>query len=156
MPNSNSQPTHVPAPSVASPSPTQPNIIVPQTIEGQHTMLTAATQPTGQMPTAASSAAQLDTPLAGSLNSKPPFFYIRASAAQLEAIIQSAPEDARKRIRSNASKEIMLDEVFRLRQQEALDANDTPRQPIDPDDALNKLPDDGTSGRPNRSRHKPR
>ena len=138
MANSSSQPTHVPASSDASPSPTQPTVNAAHTLEGQHTISKAATPPT-QLPTAVSGAAQLNTPLAGSLNSKPPLFYIRASAAQLKAIVQSAPEEVRSRIRSNASKEDMLDEVFKLRHQEALVANDPSQQVIEPHDALHKL-----------------
>ena len=91
------------------------------------------------MLTAASTAAQLNTPLTGSLTSRPQIFYIKATAAQLMAIIQSAPEEVRSRIRSNASKEIMLDEFLTLLQREALAASQNIQETMDPQEAIRKL-----------------
>ena len=98
------------------------------------------------MLTAASTAAQLNTPLTGSLTSRPQIFYIKATAAQLMAIIQSAPEEVRSRIRSNASKEIMLDEFLTLLQREALAASQNIQETMDPQEAIRKLLTMGSAG----------
>ena len=139
MANDNNHTAQIPA--ATAPSPVQPQPLPqahqqPEDSPGALNTLNPAVARTQGTPP---SAAQVNTPLAGSLNSKPPFFYVKATAAQLRAIIQSAPTDVRSRIRANASKEVLIDEVLKLRQNEAIAA--TTQQPvaINPHEALHRL-----------------
>ena len=139
MSNENSQPTQIPATSDFEVTAIQPASMAAHNAGTQHANLVLVSPPSFPMLNAASTAAQLNTPLAGSLTSRPQNFYIKATAAQLKAIIQSAPEEVRSRIRSNASKETILGEVLTLRQREALAASQNIQESMDPQEALRKL-----------------
>ena len=59
-------------------------------------------------------------PTYGSLNSKPHLYYLSSlSSLQLHHITQTAPDNFRRKIEASASTQVLLDEVFRLRQVEA-------------------------------------
>ena len=69
----------------------------------------------------------------------PPHFYVKATAAQLKTIIQAAPAEVRNCIKANASKEALLDEVFKLRKCEAITASTQTQDTMSPRDALKHL-----------------
>ena len=143
MANPSSQTNQDPPAGEAAVTPIYTQLIPPQSAEGQPATpsdpIHNTEQPQTSGITGGRSAAQLYTPLVGSLNTKAPLFYIKASAAQLKAIIQSAPDDVRSRVRANASKEAMLDEFFKLRQCEAVNATRQALEHIEPHEALRKL-----------------
>ena len=100
-------------------APVQSLAQVPQVVDAARIVLNTRSRPAATAPGSHSNPGlnwtgpgpvQFNTPLAGSLNSMPSIFYIKATAAQLKAINQSAPEDVPARIKSNASKEVRLDD----------------------------------------------
>ena len=139
MASDNNQSVHLPTASDESPAASPALTHPPQASDGPRAILNNRIQTNAQAHGTHGTPAPFNTPLVGSLNSMPPHFYVKATAAQLKTIIQSALAEVRNRIRANASKEALLDEVFKLRQCEAITASTQPQDTMSPHDALKHL-----------------
>ena len=139
MASDNNQSAQLPTASDATPAPGPMLTQLPQASEGPRAILSNRIKSNAQAHGTHGTPPQYNTPLVGSLNSMLPHFYFKASAAQLKTIIQSVPAEIRRRLRANASKETLLDEVFKLRQGEAITASTQTQDTMSPHDALKHL-----------------
>ena len=96
----------------------------------------SATQP-AELPGQPSASGTLSTPAVtyGHFNDRDPMFYFRATVSQLKSFIASAPEHLRPRLPASATKDTLLEEIFRLREEE----NGTSTDPHQARQALSKL-----------------
>ena len=70
-----------------------------------------------------------NTPLFGSLNARDAIFYCKATVTQFKTIVASAPHHLRSHLPSSPTKDILLETVLSLRQEEAVNSRLNRRTP---------------------------
>ena len=79
---------------------------------------------------------QANVPLYGSLNVRDAIFYINATVSQLKTIVRSAPRHLRSHLPSSPTKDMLLEAVFAMRTEKAVNSRRNQRSP---DESLQEL-----------------